>query len=236
MPWSVLQSWSNTNTSGNVAVTFVTANLSAGTKILAWVSVSASASPQTTVSAVKDGALNAWTQLAVASDNAADALYLFALDTPAGDAGTKPTITATIGTNFGSTILVQEVSGLLAGNTSAMLDGAAGLNHGTSAGPATSGAYSSSAAGEFLVFAAGEDGNAVTFGGPTSGYTADPKSVNGSSAADLEAGYKNSAGAAESGSSTITGSTGWATILAAFKLASVAAPAGPAYTASMASM
>src|SRR4249920_961861 len=140
MAWSVLQSKSFTNAgSGNVAVTFTTANLSAGTKIVAWVAVSAS-SPQTVVSSVKDGALNTWTQLAVASDNTNDALYLFALDTPAGDVGTKPTITATIGSNFGASILVQEVSGLAAGNTSAMLDGTAGVNHGTSAGPATSGA------------------------------------------------------------------------------------------------
>ena len=76
------------------------------------------------------------------------------MDTPAGNAGTKPTITATLtGTTYGSAILVQEISGLAAGNTlAAMIDGTAATTGNTgSTGPATTAAYSSTAANEYLV-------------------------------------------------------------------------------------
>jgi hypothetical protein len=227
--WSVLQSNSAINAgSGNAAVTFTTANLSAGTKIIVWVEVSASTSPQTAVTAVKDGALNAWTQLRVASNNSSGAIFLFALDTPAGDVGTKPTITATINANFGAAILVQEVSGLLAGNTSAMLDGTPGIATGTTS-PATTGALTTAAASEFLTAGYGDPGDSITVTTP-GGWTADGKNVGPSTQQDLSVYYKNSTGAAESASLTLSGTAvdGWNTILAAFKLAATASGGLPA--------
>jgi hypothetical protein len=222
--WSVLQSKSAINAgTGNVAVTFTTANLSAGTKIIVWVEVSASTSPQTAVTAVKDGALNSWTQLRVASNNSSGAIFLYALDTPAGDVGTKPTITATINANFGAAILVQEVSGLLAGNTSAMLDGTPGIATGTTS-PATTGALTTAAASEFLTVGYGDPGDSITVTTP-GGWTADGQNVGPSTQQDLSVYYKNSTGAAESASLTLSGTAvdGWNTILAAFKLAATGA-------------
>lgn len=236
MAWSVLQSKSAANAgSGNVAVTFTTANLTAGTKIIAWIEVSCSTNFTTVVSAVKDGALNSWTQLAQKDNGAHTSIFLFALDTPAGDAGTKPTITATVGTNFGAAILVQEVSGLLAGNTSAMLDGTPGVANGTTS-PATTGALTTAIANEFLTVAYGDPGDTITVTTP-GGWTADATNVGPSSQQDLSVYTKNSTGAAESASITLSGTAadGWNTILAAFKLAAaaggpVALPAQPGKT------
>lgn len=219
MAWSVLQSASATNAgSGNAAVTFSTANLSSGTKVVALVSVSCS-STTFIVTSVKDGAANTWTQLAskISADFSTH-VGLYALDTPAGDVGTKPTITATIGTNFGATIQVLEVSGLLAGNTSAMLDGTAGTATGT-ASPATTSSYSSAAASEFLFLGYGDPGFAVTNTTP-GGWTADSHNVSGNSLADCAVYYKNSTGGAESASVTLSGAATWDTILVAFQLAS----------------
>src|SRR5580704_16424705 len=129
MAWSVLQSASTaaTGNSGTQSATFTTANLSSGTKLIAAVACSANG---LTVSSVKDGAGNSFTSLATVSFNNAASngqLSLWAIDTPAGDAGTKPTITATLTASTTETsLLIQEVSGLLAGNTAAMLDGTAG--------------------------------------------------------------------------------------------------------------
>src|SRR5690348_18060055 len=92
MAWSVLQSASGSAASTTVAATFSTANVQAGTKIIAVVSVGATSAPA--VTSVKDAALNTWTQVAT-SAQANARVYIFALDTPSGDVGSKPTLTAT---------------------------------------------------------------------------------------------------------------------------------------------
>jgi hypothetical protein len=220
MAWSVLQEKSNFGSSLNATVTFTTANVSAGTKIIVWITVDASASPQSSVTSVKDGALNTWTLVAgPASDNSTGATFCYALDTPAGDVGTKPTITATLTSNFGWAIIVQEVSGLLAGNTTAMRDGTPGLANASSTGPCVPGAYSTAAANEYLMAAAGDPGNSRTISN-SAGYTASSApNINTSSTADLFVAWKNSTGGAESASFAITGTANpWFAVIVAFQL------------------
>ncbi len=221
------QSKSGTVSSGNPAVTF-TSNLASGGKILAAICVSNSSGGVEPVSAVKDGAGNNLTKLKSVVLTGAVFVELWGCDTPAGDVGTTPTITATVSTNFGATMLLQEVPGLLAGNTTAMLDGSASQNNGT-ASPATTGAYSSTAAGEYLIGIYGDPGDGVTVSN-ASGYTADTANVNANGFATLFVDYKSSTNGAESASWTMSGSAvdGWETILVAFKLAAAGgSPAMP---------
>lgn len=223
MAWSRLQSASNTAGSGNVSATLGT-NLTSGSKIICAVSVSASTggAGNDDLTSVTDTASNALTKLvALFHTSGAAWLYLLAMDTPAGDVGGTTTLTANwnsgAAANFGITILAQEVSGLLTGNTSAMLDGTPATNNATSTGPATTGSYSSTASNEYLVAVYGDPGYGVTVTN-SAGYTADANNVNASSSATLMFDYKNSGNTAESASFTLSGSADWATILAAFQL------------------
>ena len=233
MAWSRLQSASATSSegglSGTVAATFGT-NLTAGSKIIAAVAVNAATGGVDEVISVKDGAGNSLTELASNSGGAGGGwTELWAMDTPAGDAGTKPTITATLGAvadSYGATILIQEVSGLATGNTTAMLDGTAGVNHGSSTGPATSGSYSSTASSEYLVAVYGDVGNGVTVT-DSSGYSADPNEVNASNNATLLVNYKNSGNTSESASFTLGGTAEWSVLLVAFKLGGPVITSGP---------
>jgi len=124
MAWSVLQSKS-ASTAGiaaTVTATFTTANVSASTKIIAAVSVSGSP----TISGVSDGTGHALVLLKRKRTTNND-VSLWAMDTPAGDVGTKPAITATATAGCEISILAQEVSGLAAGTTlAAMMDGSPG--------------------------------------------------------------------------------------------------------------
>src|SRR6266705_1244179 len=99
-----------------------TANISAGSKIIAYVTVDVPSG--ISVTGVADGASNAWTLIGrIAGAGSAQEASIWALDVPAGDVGTKPAITATASANCDMAILVQEVSGLASGNTTAMCDG-----------------------------------------------------------------------------------------------------------------
>jgi hypothetical protein len=147
-------------------------------------------------------------------------LWIFVLNTPSGDAGTKPAIKATDNQSgdFVS-LLVIEVSGLATGSTlAALVDGTAGGSSGTSS-PITNPTYSSSVANEFLVSCVG-DTMSATWTHPT-GYTPSANNLNGSSFADASLSYANSTGGTESAVWTFTGSGGqYGSILVAFKLAS----------------
>jgi hypothetical protein len=223
MAWSVLQSVSHVATSGNGTVTFSTANLSSGTKIICAIVVNSNTggSNGMTSVALNDTAVTALTQLvAYETTSGTSWVYLFAVDTPSDAVGTKPTITATWNvtwTNFGLTMLAQEVSGLLAGNTTAMLDGTAGTASASSTGPATTGSYSSSASNEYLVALYGDPGYGVTVT-DSSGYTPDANNVNASPNATLMFDYKNSGHTSESASFALSGTAQWGTLLVAFNL------------------
>ena len=215
MGWSRLQSASNNTFGTSVAATFGT-NVSAGSKIIAAVSGSWRLTP----TSVKDGASNNLTLLgsSIPASNGGST-WLYAMDTPAGDVGTKPVITATFSDSDGQSIIVQEVSGLLAGNTSAMLDGSAAVIAGGTTTSTGSPSYSSTAANEYLVCIYGNTDNAVTLvaGG---GLTLDANNNTNFSYASIE--YGNSTGGAETTGFTGAGTAQWSILTAAFKLAVVA--------------
>lgn len=149
---------------------------------------------------------------------------LYAMDVPAGDVGTAPTLTVTTNAsaNFSPSMLIQEVSGLLPGNTTAMMDGTPGTSVGT-ASPTPNPSYASTAAGEYLVCIYGDEGVSVTFTDP-SGYTGDAHAVNASGNADIDVARKNSTGGTETGQYTLSGSSVYGVILGAFKLAAQPSP------------
>lgn len=222
MAWSVLQSASNSGDASSIAATFSTANVQSGNKIIVFASGGGAGVPA--ISTVKDGANNSWTQIGAASGGNARH-YIYALDVPAGDAGTKPTITATWAGAAGLSIVIQEVSGLLAGNTTAMADGTAGTLTG-SATTTGSPTYSSSASNEYLVAGYGDIGNGVTVV-IAGGWTADAHNVNASASSNCMVQYKNSTGGSETNGYTGADSGGWAIVEVAFKLA-VTITSGPA--------
>lgn len=231
MAWGWVQSAAPAPAASNVAVAYGT-NLTAGTKLIAAVSLSSSQAGNVAISAVcapGDGTNN-MTFIGGVVNGTVGFAGLYAMDTPAGKVGTKPTITATFSAtinNFGAALVIQEVSGLLVGNTTAMVDGTLATNSGNSAGPATTGAYSSTAVNEYLVAVYGDPGSGFTFSNPPAGYTADVNNpaVNGN--AELGVDYKNSTGGAESASFTLGGSTPWETLLVAFQLAPAGVTSGP---------
>jgi hypothetical protein len=217
MAYSVLQSASATAAGGinTVAATY-SGTVASDSKLIALVSYAST----NFCTAVKDAALNSWTQIAATAHAGFVHLTLWALDVPAADAGTSPTLTATLaGTSSGSSILIQEVSGLLAGNTVAMIDGAPGYQDGGLGNSSTgSAAYSSTATGEYLVCCYGDDGGTVTYTKPA-GYTADTHGVNASGLSDCVISWKDSTGGSEVGSYALSGSADFALITIALRLA-----------------
>lgn len=205
MAWSHLQgAGANTNSVASLAKAFTTANLSAGSKMLAFVSIGSTSSVST--SGVSDGT-NAFTKLATFtyttfSGTVPNESTIWELDTPAGDVGTKPTITATFtgGTAAsGSGMVIQEVSGLQTG--SSCLDGAAGTSSTT--GTLTTDAfptYSSSASSEYLVQFYNDSGNGASVSTPTGYAGQDNNGINGN--LQVVVAWKNSTGGSETGSWT----------------------------------
>ena len=226
--WRVLQSASTGLDPGAAAVTYPN-NVVSGSKLIAFITTGGGGNPQ--VTAVKDAALNAMTKIGSAFLNNAAAsgeLSVWAMDTPAADVGTKPTLTATqAGGNQSFGFVIQEVSGLLAGNTTAMADGTAVTSTGSISanGPIACGAYSTTAAGEYLVAVGGDSENStLTWAAPTGSttYTRDANARNATVIFNCVPSYGSSTGAAETASSAITGAgvaTAWATVFVAFKLA-----------------
>jgi len=209
-------------------VTFATANVQRGNKIIAYVSVGATTAPA--VTSVKDAALNTWTQ--VGNANQANArIYIFALDVPSEDVGTKPTLTATSSGTPGLGIVIQEVSGLIAGNTTAMCDGAAAALTGTAASTGNP-TYSTTQAGLYLVSAYGDFGAGNTIV-KASRWTMDKNSNNASVDSNCIVQYKNSTAGSETDGFTSADTNGWAVAEVAFKLA---IPIPPRITQSVAVM
>ena len=222
MTYNVIQSAKGTAVASLTCSATYGTNLSSGSKLIAWI-IAASTSALTPISSVKDTAGNTFTQLAAvsgASGGATEAL-LYALDTPAGDVGGTTIVTATFTSDATDiAIYVQEVSGLLAGNTSAMLDsaGAASVQE-TPAASQAQPAYTSHASGEYLTSFLGDNGNSVTWA--LAGYNiSDANNIQGNTNNDLVVGYKASTNGAETGTWVATGTpTGSCLIVAAFQLA-----------------
>jgi hypothetical protein len=216
--WSVLQSKSGTSTTSPTCNVQYTSALSAGTKLIALV-----ASGSVTITSVKDAAANSFTLLARVSGSGGGATELswWAIDVPAADVGTAATITANSATNSAA-MLIQEVAGLAAGNTTAaMLDGTPGTVQVAASASHAQPAYTSTAANEYLAAAFTDSGGPETYTAPA-GYTPDANGVNNSAVGDCVIAYKNSAGAAESGTWAFTGTftgVGTAYAVVAFQLA-----------------
>lgn len=226
MAWSVVQSVSHNDASGavTVAATFTTANLTSGTKLIAAVATDTGASP--TVSQVSDGTNNFTKILEQAVGGSAGTVSLWVLDTPSGDVGTKPTITATTNVTSASSILVQEVSGLVTGTTGSVDGTAAGTSGSTtgSIGPPT---YATTASSEYLVYVYGDNGGPLTWTVP-GGYTGDTNGINSSGNADIQIAWKNSTSGTETGQYSLSGTaTGWGLIMAAFKIVGGGTSSGP---------
>lgn len=216
MAWAHVQTADNfLSAAGNgFTVTFGTTPTT-GNKIIVAV-VSTTPGPTITV---KDGNSNALTQLSSVTNTGLVQALLFAYDVPA-----TPSTTLTISSsNATMGAVAQEVSGLLAGNTSAMLDGTPGTTTGSiSTGSASGPTYSSTAANEYLVQVFDDFGNSATVSTP-SGYTGmDGENTNAVNNTLIA--YKNSTGGSEtvswSSSNSWGGSTDqYALIAVAFKLA-----------------
>ena len=225
MAWSVLQSVGGLGSGASTIATY-TSNVSAGTKLIAY--FSAFSGSTITVTSVKDAAGNTMTQVGYLwSATSGTGAGIFAMDTPAGDVGTKPVITALLSNGSFGAMVIQEVSGLAVGNTlAAMVDGTAAATAFAAGASHAQPAYSSTAAGEFLVSYCGDQGGPQTMTKPAA-YTIDAHAVNNNASADCCPSYTNSAGGAESGTWTYSGSTVGSNILVvAFKLA----PAGGGVT------
>jgi len=226
MAWSWLQSASGQGGSG-LTVTFTTANASSGTKLIA--AVAGDNSSATTVSSVKDAAGNAMTNLgSLTLGDGTGSVTLLAMDTPAADVGIKPVFTLTMTVAGGSAaMLVQEVSGLATGNTTAMIDGTAGTVTGSSSGTTTNPTYASSTASEYLVVLYGDAGNSITYTAPSSPWTGDPNGINTSFNNDCVISYRNSTGGTETGQYSINGGVQWGVLMVAFKLSGPVITSGP---------
>jgi len=222
--WNVVQSASGDAYGTSVAATFATANVTAGNKIIAVISSNYSGLPST----VRDAALNNWTAIG-SKVTGTGSVWLYALDVPAGDAGTKPTITATFSGSTDLAIVIQEVSGLLAGNTTAMADGTAGVLSGTTA-TTGSPAYSSTAANEYLVCCYGDNSGGVTVVKQGAAWTLDANSQHVNSDASIE--YANSTNGAETSGFTGAETSGWSLVTVAFQLAPSGTNTSPAWAAS----
>lgn len=232
MAWSWLQSASGSNNgSSTLGVTFTTANLTSGSTLIALV---ANFTNNGTISqtSVKDGAGNSFVQVATvtAAGSAGQQTAIWALNTPAGDVGSKPTITATVsaGTPVSIGMLVQEVSGIITSSTAAgFRDGTAGTLTGTATGSIGPPTYASTAANEYLVYAYGDNGAGGTWTAPGGIYTSDPNGINTSANDSVEIAYGNSTNGTETGQYSLSGGSGnsWSLILVAFKLLSSGLPA-----------
>src|SRR6202035_4100596 len=199
--------------------TFTTANATAGTKIIAAVGCFLNGHAASVITSVQDAASNPLTLIGRVTTGTTMDVSLWAMDTPAGDVGIKPAITVTATAGLGISLVVQEVSGLLAGNTTAMCDGTLASNSGTGGASTGSPTYSSTASSEYLVSMYGDDGGPETWTKPAA-LTADPNDINSNSFATAAIAYGNSTGGAESASWALTGTaTNWGTLLVAFKLA-----------------
>jgi hypothetical protein len=197
MGWSRVQSVASVTGFGSATATYTT-NLTAGSKLIA---VCGAQDSGFTTTSVKDGAGNSFTKLASQGmGGTRGELSVWAIDTPSGDVGTKPVITMTASGGTNSVVEIQEVTGLVVGNTTAMLDGTPGTSSGTlgHSGSTTNPTYASTSAGEYLFTALGVGGN--VYGSPPVNLTGDPNNVLDGSTGDVQVGiaYGNSTGGTES--------------------------------------
>lgn len=222
MAYSVLQAASANQGSGaSQALAYSTANVSTGNKMVVLVAVGGGAFSTSTV---KDNNNNSFTllkRLSYAGGNFD--LTLWALTVPAGDNGTKPTITATFNaTAVGASMTILEVSGLTTDDTTAQNDGAIGTATGsfTAASTLTVTGTTTTASAEYLACFYGDDGNQSALSAGT-GFTKD-SGDDPTNVVTTAAEHKDSTNGAETGTWAAglpAGNTNYGLIMAAWKLA-----------------
>lgn len=224
MAWSVLQSNGGTAASSTTCAVAFTGNLSSGSKILCF---TANNNGITTVKDTANNSLSAVFTSSGATWGTGGVMTVYAMDTPGGDVGATTTITATGPSSDFWGMVVQEVSGLAAGATAAILDGTPGQQvtpGGFGAGSVTTStpAYSSTAASEYLVGFYGDNGGNDSSVTAATGYTVDAHSSLNANC-DCIVAYKNSTNGSESVAFTLTAANGLTetVVLMAFKLPSV---------------
>lgn len=216
MAWSVLQSLSSVTGSA-----VPTSNLSSGSKLILFASLDTSVAGVTWTA--NDGNGNNFGSLfniTAAIGSGHNYLPCLVLDTPVGDVGTKPTITITPSGGSGEAAYLLEVSGLLAGQTTAILDGTQGSSSWTTQATATDPTYSSTLANEFLVQAFNDNFSNAVQTAPT-GYAGNVVDTGPSGGVA----WKNSTGGSEAGADwTFSTSTTAQLVKVAFKLAVTQVP------------
>lgn len=215
MAWARVQSKSGTSATATTFTVTLGSTPTVGNKILVYADWGLGA-----FTSMKDGNGNSLTAAltpVVQASHGTRGVWFY--DVPATP---STAFTVIIGTGSDIGMLVQEVSGLAAGNTTAAaVDGTPGSISGT-ASPTGSATYSSTALNEFLTSFYGDDGLGATVT-PPGGYTADANNVNTSSLENCLVAYKNSTSGAEAASWSFTGSAGFTVITLAFKLATTVA-------------
>lgn len=221
MAWARVQSAGAVATGvATLSVTFTTQNVSSSNKYVVQAGCSIAGSP--TISSVKDGT-NSLTSSGLPQNTTSSAMDLFFLDIPAGSNGTKPTLIETPSLTADCSMTIQEISGLVTGNTVATaIDGTVRGNKTDTAAHASlapSVAYSSSAVNEYLVVAYADNGPALT--DTVTGYTIDANSTNASALNNSILAYKNSTNGTETATVTFTSTTfSDGIVVCAFNLAS----------------
>jgi hypothetical protein len=201
MSWARLQSASQDGGTTSITRSYES-DLTAGSVMICAATQYAQAA-----TAVHDGSGNPFALLAFCEiGNVSLYVSLWALATPAGDAGTRPTITVTLAGDSGgyASMLIQEIGGITAAP-----DGTPGTAIYTDvAGPVGPPSYASSASGEYLLYMFGDNGYGIDLS-PPAGYTADPASIldTGGASCQLAIAYKSSTGGTESGQYNWTGGT-----------------------------
>jgi hypothetical protein len=205
-------------------------NCTEGSVLIACVAGHESSGQSGSCTSVKDGAGNAFTKLAEVTspaDSQTDKVFssIWALATPAGDVGIKPTFTATPSAlaTYAGGLIVEEVAGI-----TAALDGTIASASGT-ASPTGTPAYSTSVPGEYTVAYYADTGVLAVWTAPGTPWAVDAANENGNgNGCNQAVAYKSSAGGTESdGWSYTPAGASWVVFLGAFELAAASSAAPP---------
>jgi hypothetical protein len=223
--YSVLQSAVSASAGTNITTlskAFTTANLSTSTTVLSAVALSSTGASLPSGITMTCGGTSMVLIKTITNGVAGTAviLQLYALNTPAAQVGTKPTVQCSWTNNAQTSMLIVEVAGIATGASLATLaDGTPATSTGTGGASAAPGSYTSTVIGEFLLAVYGDDGSTGSVTIP-SGYTAVTGNTSANAAADIDIAYKNSTGGTEAGTYTLGATAGqWATIMTALQLA-----------------
>lgn len=231
MAWARVQSESSITTgqaNGATVALALPSTPTHGNKILAGIAASRQGvAAAISITSVTDSNSVALTQVATAGVTNDNIVGLYFYDVPASPSTPTATFDAKIAcaNGFDLTFFLQEVSGLAAGNSTAVLDGTAGTKSGSATPSGTTG-YTSTASNEYLCSFFGDWGNSNNVSMVSGGWTLDTNSVNSNGNADGVLAYKNSTNGAEADSWTVGSGDEYGIITVAFRLPGAFIPSG----------